>query len=154
MAYSREAYQRNKVAAQKRQKRYNDKQIAADPEGWKAKKRKATRKHRQEKLYKIKTHLQGLLGGKCQHCGNTDPRVLDFDHVDPTSKTLLISQSYHLPLVRLEEEIAKCRLLCANCHRIATLETGGFNSWKRRVYRNKNRTVWKVPEHQATRVAE
>lgn len=143
MAYSKEAYQRNKDAHQKRQARYISKQQAADPEEWKRKKREATRKHRREKLLKVKLHLQGLLGGKCQSCGIADHRVLDFDHIDPMTKEMLISQSYNKPLRVLEAEISKCRLLCANCHRVATWESGGFDSWKRRNYRNKNRTVWR-----------
>lgn len=145
MAYSSEEYQRNREAYKRRQARYIAKQRALDPEGWAEKKREATKKHRREKLQKVKLHLQGLLGGKCQRCGNDDSRVLDFDHVDPMTKELLISQSYNKPLSQLEAEIAKCRLLCANCHRIATWESGGFDSWKLRGYRNKNRTVWKKP---------
>lgn len=145
MAYSREAYQRNKEAHKRRTQRYIAKQRAVNPEEWKAKKREATKKHRREKLLRVKLHLQGLLGGSCQKCGNSDSRVLDFDHVDPAAKQMLISQSYSKPLAELEAEIAKCRLLCANCHRIATLESGGYDSWKRRAFRNKNRTKWQAP---------
>lgn len=143
LAYSKEEYQRNKEAHKRRQDRYRAK---LDREVYLERAREATRKHRREKLQKVKLYLQGLLGGKCQNCGISDSRVLDFDHIDPASKEMLISQRYNLPIGVLEEEVRKCQLLCANCHRIKTFESGGYDSWKRRKYRNKNRTVWKKPE--------
>ena len=141
MAYSKEAYQRNKAAHKRRQDRYRAK---LGPEVFGERSREATRKHRREKLLKVKLHLQGILGGKCQKCGIDDHRVLHFDHIDPMKKTMLVSQSYRLPLPQLEKEIENCQLLCANCHMIRTWESGGHDSWKRRGYRNKNRTVWRA----------
>lgn len=56
---------------------------------------------------------------KCNRCGNSDYRVLEFHHVDGDSKvgnvTVLAS---HWTLEKLMGEIEKCECLCANCHRI------------------------------------
>ena len=55
---------------------------------------------------------------KCEKCGVDDFRVLDFHHVDPKKKDTEISNMTHCSLERVKEEIAKCKCLCANCHRI------------------------------------
>ena len=61
----------------------------------------------------------------CVDCGNTDVRVLDFDHVRGT-KLFNISaaagRKRHVSQAMLEAEIAKCEVRCANCHRIVTHE--------------------------------
>lgn len=58
----------------------------------------------------------------CTDCGLCfDPCCMDFDHVrgektHPISH--MLRQEYSME--RIEEEIAKCELVCANCHRIRT----------------------------------
>ena len=54
------------------------------------------------------------LGGKCIECGNTE--ALEFDHIDPSTKSFNISAGYHKPKEVLEEELSKCQLLCNKCH--------------------------------------
>jgi hypothetical protein len=54
----------------------------------------------------------------CAHCGENDPSTFDFHHIkkDPTNKKvykLLQRQNYN----GAREEIKKCIVLCANCHR-------------------------------------
>ncbi len=58
----------------------------------------------------------------CELCGyNAHAVALDFDHIDPTQKSFLISsRSMTLNLKRLINEMRKCRILCANCHRVHT----------------------------------
>lgn len=58
----------------------------------------------------------------CIDCGETDVRVLQFDHVDPRTKTKdvsLLIRAYSWK--RALPEIAKCVVRCANCHRLKTL---------------------------------
>lgn len=56
-------------------------------------------------------------GGKCGHCGLVDhPDVYDFHHLDPSSKEFHLSQGIRSWNVA-KEELAKCALLCAVCHR-------------------------------------
>ena len=58
-------------------------------------------------------------GGKCIKCGyNKYPEVLEFHHRNPTEKDFSISKKGHYrSWKRISEEIKKCDLLCANCHR-------------------------------------
>jgi hypothetical protein len=57
--------------------------------------------------------------GECIHCGEDFPECLDFHHRDPKEKTHTIShmatRGYGIKAIRAE--IAKCDLVCANCHR-------------------------------------
>lgn len=57
----------------------------------------------------------------CARCKNQDPRVLEFHHVRG-GKLFNISQGENAGWVRNIEEIAKCEVLCANCHIIAEWE--------------------------------
>ena len=56
----------------------------------------------------------------CVDCGyKENPTALEFDHVRG-EKTFTISKNPSLAWERIEEEIAKCEVRCANCHRIRT----------------------------------
>lgn len=58
----------------------------------------------------------------CTDCGyNAHPRALDFDHIG-TDKTGDVGRLAHHRIAwdRLMAEIAKCEVVCANCHRIRT----------------------------------
>jgi len=58
----------------------------------------------------------------CMDCGGTFPPVcMDFDHRDPALKVREISM-FTGGWEALKAEIAKCDLVCANCHRIRTSE--------------------------------
>lgn len=54
----------------------------------------------------------------CVDCGEVDPIVLEFDHV--RDKVFNISQASGYGLDRIKEEIDKCEVRCANCHRQKT----------------------------------
>ena len=64
----------------------------------------------------------------CDSCGYNEHAVaLDFDHIEPTHKKFNISHRLcNATLKSLFREIRKCRLLCANCHRVKTLEEREF----------------------------
>jgi hypothetical protein len=59
----------------------------------------------------------------CVDCGNSDPRVLEFDHVRG-EKTHNVSdlKSQHFCWETILTEIEKCEVRCANCHRIKTFD--------------------------------
>jgi hypothetical protein len=60
---------------------------------------------------------------KCVDCGESDPRVLDFDHVygeKITNISDMVGSSYSIKTIK--EEIRKCDVRCSNCHRIKTIE--------------------------------
>jgi len=57
---------------------------------------------------------------KCARCGFNHPAALDFHHKDKESKVLAIANALRdgWTRERILEEIGKCEILCANCHRI------------------------------------
>ena len=63
---------------------------------------------------------QQKIGKSCMRCGNADFRVLDFHHLDKDEKDSGLGQavSKNWGKERILREIAKCQVLCANCHRI------------------------------------
>ncbi len=59
----------------------------------------------------------------CYDCGIQYPHyVMDFDHRDPKTKEFNVSGAFRRGMSnkRLEAEIAKCDLVCSNCHRERT----------------------------------
>lgn len=57
---------------------------------------------------------------KCLNCGFDDPRALHFHHIDGSTKEASISRLVHsgASVARIRREMAKCVVLCANCHAI------------------------------------
>ena len=68
----------------------------------------------------------------CCDCGIRDPRVLDFDHRERTAKDFHISQALNgsYTLARVQAEVQKCAVRCANCHRLRTAEQLGWYAWR------------------------
>lgn len=64
----------------------------------------------------------------CVDCGETDPVVLDFDHVDPRDKLFTIGTMLRRQATpAIVREIEKCVVRCANCHRVRTaLQVGSY----------------------------
>lgn len=54
------------------------------------------------------------LGGKCVNCGSVDD--LEFDHKDSSEKKFYISRMSSCSEAKWQEELAKCQLLCHDCH--------------------------------------
>jgi transcription elongation factor Elf1 len=55
----------------------------------------------------------------CNRCGEANVACLDFHHVDPSTKIMNIANVARngWGLERIKAEIAKCIILCCNCHR-------------------------------------
>ena len=59
----------------------------------------------------------------CMDCGNRYPAyVMDFDHRDPATKRFKISNGVgqRYGVQTMLDEMAKCDVVCANCHRVRT----------------------------------
>lgn len=69
---------------------------------------------------RISAFIHSLKSGKpCLDCLiEYKPCVMQFDHRDPSTKVAEISNMVRnsVPMAVLEAEIAKCDLVCANCH--------------------------------------
>ena len=72
----------------------------------------------QEKVYTL------LAERCCEGCGFDDVRALEFDHIDPEFKSFGIARAISdcYSWKKIDEEIKKCRVLCANCHKIRTAQ--------------------------------
>lgn len=77
----------------------------------------STKKH----CRKRKIRYVAYKGGACAICGIVDsPEIYDFHHVDPSKKVFNLGSGMAIPLRdewRVFEELDKCIMLCANCHR-------------------------------------
>lgn len=63
----------------------------------------------------------------CVDCGEADPVVLDFDHVDPKLKHGDVGRMQHgAGPDRLRAEMDKCVIRCGNCHRLRTARQFGW----------------------------
>lgn len=60
----------------------------------------------------------------CKDCGRKYPHyVMDFDHVRG-EKLFELSKMGDQTFVKIAAEIAKCDVVCANCHRLRTFSVG------------------------------
>ena len=78
--------------------------------------------HQREYRSRNREYLASVLAHAfCVDCGESDPIVLEFDHVTSTkrfdvSRMIYIGRS----IASIDAEIAKCVIRCANCHRRKT----------------------------------
>ena len=66
----------------------------------------------------------------CVDCGETDIVVLEFDHRNQFDKDYEVSQMIQrrMPANKIIDEISKCDVRCANCHRRKTVKE--TKSWR------------------------
>ena len=80
------------------------------------------------RVNKLKEKLSSFLNeikrlGACADCkilGRKYPIILDFDHRGNKSFNIGNFRKHVLSIKSLEKEMAKCDLVCSNCHRIRT----------------------------------
>jgi len=80
---------------------------------------KKQKEHRQRNRQKV---FEYLSTHSCVDCAETHPATLDFDHVRG-EKSWCVGRAVsgsHRSWDRILEEIAKCEVRCANCHRKKT----------------------------------
>ena len=83
-------------------------------------KRAATIQRDHDYVYNLLQHSQ------CADCGDTRWEVLEFDHVKGEKKNniaTMIHKGYALSTI--QEEIDKCQVVCASCHRLRTYRRSG-----------------------------
>lgn len=83
------------------------------------------RKSAEERKIKVKRSVVEYLSEHpCVDCGESDFRVLEFDHVRGVKEGNISELSERWSWERLSVEIGKCDIRCANCHRRVTGERG------------------------------
>lgn len=100
----------------KKRKEYAKKHYEANKAVYKARADKYGKKKRAE-LRQWKAEY--LEAHPCIDCGETDVRCLVFDHIngEKTAEISDLARASH-SIKRIETEIAKCVVRCANCHMI------------------------------------
>jgi predicted HNH restriction endonuclease len=95
---------------------------------WKA----ARNKQRAQLRRNNKRKAVEYMGGVCAICGQTFPDCCyDFHHKDPTKVNDVPSTVLHCSWKRIVVELAKCIMVCSNCHRIIHNEDGYIAHEKR-----------------------
>jgi hypothetical protein len=73
-----------------------------------------------ERYLKKRAWMRAIKDVPCADCGHRYPApCMDFDHVRGRKK-FAVGQCLSLKLSTLKKEIAKCDVVCANCHRLRT----------------------------------
>lgn len=94
----------------------------AESENFRNKKKELATRVRLERLQYVWDYLKNH---PCVDCGETDIRVLEFDHVRGI-KVIGITKAIQTGWDVLLNEIPKCDVRCANCHRKKTYDQLGW----------------------------
>lgn len=96
----------------------------------------AAAKRKRQALAKpfLKGHLRAH---PCVDCGESDPVVLEFDHVGSKRNELSALAAGGASVHFLRDEIEQCEVVCVNCHR---RRTGFRGNWRRAA-----KQWWKTP---------
>jgi len=83
---------------------------------------KQSNSYQNQKIRGLKRKYEYILsqGGKCEFCGyNKNIAALEFHHKNPNEKEFQIDlrRFSNCNIQKLEKELNKCMILCANCHR-------------------------------------
>ncbi len=70
--------------------------------------------------------LEYLSMHPCVQCGESDPMVLEFHHLGGKEKEISFMITGGYPIAKIQSEIVKCQVLCANCHRRRTVQERGW----------------------------
>ena len=75
-------------------------------------------------IHKVRDYVRKVKSGPCVDCGQTFHYcVMDFDHVRGKKSFGLATVSYACRSIEIVmREIAKCDLVCSNCHRIRSFK--------------------------------
>jgi hypothetical protein len=135
-------------AIKKKEADYTRNRRATDDDA-RARANKSSAAYREKNLQKInevrarieetnKRRAVALLGNACSKCKRTDIPfcALDLHHIDPSTKKFTLSGSRMVQKWEsIEEEVMKCRLLCAICHRVEHTDA----AWKKETPNGKKK---------------
>ena len=81
----------------------------------------ANRRNRDLRIERTGWLVEYFATHPCVDCGESDPVVLDFDHLRDKSFNISRALNYR-KWSRIIEEIEKCEVVCSNCHRRRTAQ--------------------------------
>ena len=86
-----------------------------NPDAYREKERIRQRKYRAAQR-KVLADAKSEKG--CSTCGESHHACLQFHHTDPKTKLFAVNRGVVMKMRPeiIEAEVAKCKLLCANCH--------------------------------------
>jgi len=85
---------------------------------WYARNSKLTISKVAKRRKKIKFWFQKYRNNlKCERCGENHPATLDFHHKGNKKKGINFMFHWGYSIDTIKNEIKKCKVLCANCHR-------------------------------------
>lgn len=96
--------------------RYQRERYANDPE-FRERTLGYIAKYRPKRKEQMRQLLVEAKASGCVRCDEKDPAVLDFHHVEPRSFYLTPATCAQKGVETVKAELAKCIVLCANCHR-------------------------------------
>lgn len=90
-----------------------------------------TSRHRKKYIARNRKYIWDYLKTHpCVDCGETEPAVLDFDHVrDKKINNISEMMGTGFSYKTLTAEVRKCEVRCANCHRRKTARQQGWYAW-------------------------
>lgn len=104
-------------------RKYDHEDPQASKKAWVKRNRSWANFRRKSISISRKIELIGILGGCCEVCqlkyDGTNGAAFEFHHKDSKDKSFTIGKSLtDKSMEDLIEEVAKCQLLCSNCHQI------------------------------------
>jgi len=78
-----------------------------------------SKKRNKEQTKLTKEYMLSIKSAGCSKCNEKDPCCLDFHHTDPSNKVDAVANLVRgrFSIEKIQHEIDKCVLVCANCHR-------------------------------------
>lgn len=91
----------------------------ATQKSWYERNKKAQAARRRKQKERGRAYIRSLKKSPCVDCDNTYPYyVMDFDHLG--DKSFALANVNGQSIETIKQELAKCELVCANCHRVRT----------------------------------
>lgn len=88
------------------------------------------RKNRDKLLKRNRQFIHEYLSkNPCVDCGISIIEVLEFDHVRGEKSKNICDMVANCSLEKIQEEITKCDVRCANCHKLKTIKQFNYYSY-------------------------
>lgn len=87
---------------------------------------KANSRNKEVRIVNLQFTFDYLKDHPCVDCGETDPLVLEFDHLKDKEVAVSKLVATACSIEKIKKEIEKCEVRCCNCHRKKTIKQLGW----------------------------